>query len=286
MDLLELLDEKGIEYQKTNNPAEIKLRCTNPEHVDSTPSMMYNMDKNLFNCWSCGYRGGVTKFLRSIGEEHILELESKQPHKINKLRDKLNKARGIGVVEIPTDAKPFVQDYRAISAKTYKRFGAFYTSELNLIDYLCFPIYQFGKLRFIEGRLLREDLPNQARYSRQPAASKVSDIMFPLDKVENLSHVILVEGLFDMLNLWDLGYENVLCLFGAHSFNREKLDILDTLGVNRVTLMLDPDLAGQRAAEKIERMLDKRNIRCNNILLPEDYDPGNLSIKQAMRLIR
>lgn len=285
MDLLDILEEKGIEYKKTNNPSEIQLKCTNPYHEDSTPSLSYNLDKNLFNCWSCGFRGGATKFLASIGVTEILDLESKQPHKINKLKDKLRKLQGIADIKLPADAAPFNRDHRAISAKTYNDFGAFYTQELGLIDYVCFPIYQYGKLRFIEGRATK-DFEKQGKYLRKPAQAQVADVLFPLDKVTSLSHIILVEGLFDMLNLWDLGYENVLCIFGAHNFNKKKLDILDRLGTTKVTLLLDPDIAGQRAAEKIEKMLDSRNIMCNNVVLPQDKDPGSLNIQQAMRYIK
>lgn len=285
MDLLDILDEKGIEYQKTNNPSEIKMKCTNPYHEDSDPSLSYNLDKNIFNCWSCGFRGGATKFLASIGVTEVIELESKQPHKINKLKEKVKKLQGLDSVKIPEDAVPFTKDYRAISEKTYRNFEAFYTYEFDLIDYVCFPIYQEGKIRFIEGRDTK-DLAAQPKYNRKPAKAKVSDVLFPLDKVSGNKHVILVEGLFDMLNLWDLGYENVLCMFGAYNFNKEKLDLLDKMGVIKVSLMLDPDIAGQRAAEKIEKLLDSRNIICDNIVLPEGKDPGNLTIEQAMRYIK
>lgn len=285
MDLIEVLEAKGVEYKKTNNPSEIVLKCTNPFHEDSSPSLSYNLDKNLFNCWSCGFKGGATKFLASIGVTEILELDSKQPHKINKLKDKLRKLQGIEDIHIPDDAMPFTQDYRSISGKTYKDFKAFYTQELGLIEYICFPIYQYGKLRFIEGRATK-DFVKQGKYLRKPAQAQVSDVLFPLDKVTDLTHIILVEGLFDMLNLWDLGYENVLCIFGAHNFNTKKLNIIDSLGTTKVTLLLDPDIAGQRAAEKIEKLLDSRNIMCNNVVLPEGKDPGNLNIKEAMRYIK
>lgn len=285
MDLLDILEDKGIRYKKTNNPSEIVMRCTHPDHDDSDPSLSFNLDKNVFNCWACGFRGGVTKFLASIGITEVLELESKQPHKISKIKEKLKKYSEVSLLEIPADARPFNQDYRSISAKTFRDFEAFTTSEMNLLDYLCFPIYQFGKLRFIEGRDLN-NLENQSKYSRKPAKSKVSDILFPIDKVKGEKQVILVEGLFDMLNLWDLGYENVLCIFGANNFNREKLNILDNLGVVSVLLVLDPDKAGQKAAEKIADLLDSKNIVSKNILLPSGTDAGSINITQAMRYIK
>ena len=67
MDLVELLNTRGIEYKKTNNPTEILVSCTSGEHTDKSPSLSYNLEKNIFHCWSCGFSGGINKFMKSIG---------------------------------------------------------------------------------------------------------------------------------------------------------------------------------------------------------------------------
>ena len=79
MDLVDLLNHRGIEYRKTNNPSEILISCTSGEHTDKSPSLSYNLEKNIFNCWSCGFSGGITKFMKSIGETVVLDVDSKQP---------------------------------------------------------------------------------------------------------------------------------------------------------------------------------------------------------------
>ena len=45
MELIELLNTRGIEYKKTNNPSEILISCTSGLHNDSNPSLSYNLDK-------------------------------------------------------------------------------------------------------------------------------------------------------------------------------------------------------------------------------------------------
>ena len=92
MDLQELLDHRGIEYRKTNNPAEILIACTSGEHIDKSPSLSYNLEKNMFHCWSCNFSGGITKFMKSIGETVHIDVDSKQPYKIKKLKEKLHVA--------------------------------------------------------------------------------------------------------------------------------------------------------------------------------------------------
>ena len=82
MDIVETLEKRGIEFRKTNNPSEIMVSCTSGSHSDKNPSLMYNLEKNIFHCWSCGFSGGSTKFLESIGEVTRIPIESKQPYKL------------------------------------------------------------------------------------------------------------------------------------------------------------------------------------------------------------
>ena len=41
MNLVELLDKRGIEYRRTNNPNEILISCTSGRHVDKSPSLSF-----------------------------------------------------------------------------------------------------------------------------------------------------------------------------------------------------------------------------------------------------
>lgn len=279
-DLQELLDKRGIEYKKTNNPSEILLTCTSGEHMDSTPSMSYNLDSEIFHCWSCGFKGGSKKFLESIGEVTFVDFSSKQPHRINKLKEKIRKLVEFNDIKLPDDRRLYGNTFRGISIETLRTFGAFTTQELGLSDYLCIPIYQHGKLKFIEGRLLK-DLHDQPKYYRRPANATVIDTLYPLDKIGNTNHVILVEGLFDMINMWQLGYNNTLCTFGTNSFTKKKAEMLDSRGVTRVDVMMDADLAGAKAAHKIASLLDACDIYARIIKLPTGVDPGELTQKQA-----
>lgn len=285
MNLLDLLKKRGIQYKTTNNPGEILIKCTSGLHDDKNASLSYSLDKNIFNCWSCGFKGGIAKFLKSIGELETLELLDKHPYRITKLKDKLAALTEQSELHLPDDRKLYDDEFRDISSATYRAFSAFTTNELGLTDYLCVPIYQHDKLKFIEGRLLK-NLDNQPKYNRQPAKVSVADILFPLDKIKPTNYVILVEGLFDMLNMWDLGYTNTLCIFGANNFNKRKAELLDNLGITRVDIMLDSDAAGRRGAEKIQELLDSRNIFARIITLPPGIDPGEITKKQLQRILQ
>ena len=276
MDLKEILDKRGVEYKNTNNPSEILISCTSGLHVDKSPSLSYSLEKNVFHCWSCGFSGGVSKFLESIGEITRIPVESKQPFKIQKLKNKIKSVIEFDEVKLPTVRQTFIGEFKNIKGAVLKEFQAFTTEELQLHNYICVPIYQFGKLKFIEGRYMG-NVSSQPKYYRRPAKGKVGNILFPLDKVKNTNYIILVEGLFDMLNMWQLGYKNTLCIFGASNFGRDKLDLVDKIGVNRVDIMMDPDAPGQMAAEKIQSLLDSKNIYSRIIKLPLGHDPGDIT---------
>ena len=285
MDLKEILDKRGVEYKNTNNPSEILISCTSGLHDDRSPSLSYSLEKNVFHCWSCGFGGGVSKFLESIGEITRIPVESKQPFKIQKLKTKIKAVIEIDEVKLPKTRQTFIGEFKKISGATLKEFQAFTTEELQLHNYICVPIYQFGKLKFIEGRYMG-NVSSQPKYYRRPAKGKVNNILFPLDKVKNTNYIILVEGLFDMLNMWQLGYKNTLCIFGASNFGRTKLDLVDKIGVNRVDIMMDPDAPGQMAADKIQSLLDSKNIYSRIIKLPLGHDPGDITKDMAEAVLK
>ena len=284
MNIIDLLDSKGIYYKKTNNPNEILIRCTSGEHSDSNPSMTYNIEKNIFNCWSCSFRGASKKFLSSIGITTDIPFDSKQPFKIEKLRIKLNELLLENNVEIPEDYRAVEGTFRNISSSTLKDFQAFFTNKLGLQDYICFPVSQFGRIRFIEGRnrFARSERP---KYYRRPNRAKSNDVLFPIDKIKDKSKLILVEGLFDMLNMWDKGYENTVCIFGVSNFGQAKLDILDKIGTTFVEILFDGDAAGMSGANKVASLLDKRFIQSKIISLPSGKDPGELTKEELIMLL-
>jgi len=214
-DLIKILEKKQIFYERNpNSPSEIKIKCISGLHEDQNPSLSFNLDKNIFNCFSCGYGGNYKKLLKDLGENTFVEFETKQGYKIKKLKDKLVTKFYQTDITLPNDKINYNFDFKGVNGKVLQKFGAFTTRQHGLSDYLCFPISQYGKIRFIEGRYKILNVQSEnPKYLRKPANAKTSDLVFPLDKVENKSHLILVEGLFDMLNLWQYGYENTVCIF-------------------------------------------------------------------------
>jgi len=275
-DMKDILTENKVEYKNTNSPAEILIECTSGTHKDHNPSLQYNLEKNIFKCWSCGFHGGQKKFLASIGIYQEVFFESKQTYRIEKLKRRLKGITETDITRLPPDKRPVLGSFKNINKGTLEDFDAFFTLEYGLDDYVCIPVYQFGHLRFIEGRN-RFKTEKKPKYLRRPVNSRVRDILFPLDKLDQKQHLIFVEGIFDMLNLWQYGINNVVCIFGTQNFGKDKLELLEKIGTISVVLFFDGDEPGRISAKKISDMLERINIQTNIINLPDGVDPGMLS---------
>lgn len=279
----DVLTEKGIYFlPNPNKPSEVVVRCFSGMHEDKNPSLSFNIEKGVFNCFSCGFKGNTQQFFSGLGITETPTLNTKIGVRVNKLKKKLEAIRDGSEVRLPEPIINITHSFKGISAKTLKDFGAFFTDSNGFSEYVCIPIYQHKKLRFVEGRYkVLNSTSEMPKYMRKPNGVSVSNILFPLDKITDFSHIILVEGLFDVLKLHDLGYVNSLCIFGTQNFTVEKAKLLDEYGCRKVSIVMDGDQSGKNAAAKIQKLLDARNIETNVITLSDGLDPGSFNLETA-----
>lgn len=279
----EVLTEKGIYFiTNPNKPSELIVRCFSGVHEDKNPSLSFNLEKGVFNCFSCGFKGNTQQFFTGLGITEAPQLNTKIGVKLKKLRNKLDLIRNGTEVRLPEPHIKITHSFKGITPSTLKSFDAFFTDSNGLSEYVCIPIYQHKKLRFIEGRYkVLNSASDMPKYMRKPSGVSVSDILFPLDRISNFSHIILVEGLFDVLKLHDLGYTNSLCIFGTQNFGAEKAKMLDEYGCRKVTILMDGDSSGKAAATKIQKLLDSRNIETEIVTISDGADPGSFDLEIA-----
>lgn len=285
-ELTDILDRKGILYRKSNNPHELLLYCTSGEHEDKNPSLSFNTQKNVFHCWACGYKGGINKFLTSIGEFTPInsaknDVSVKTLILKEKLENLLNKANQL---TLPDDREPYTHPYRMLGSEVMEQQQCFTTKQYGLDHYLCFPIFEFGKLKFIEARLLNH-VDGKPKWYRFPKSVDLSTMLYPLDKFKSNGTAILVEGLLDCLYLRSLGYTNVLCIFGTSGFSFAKGEILKNYGVANVIPLMDGDLPGQRAAETIKVLCQRLKLNTQKVVLDLNRDPKDYRLDELTQLI-
>lgn len=107
---------------------------------------------------------------------------------------------------------------------------------------------------------------------------KKSKVLFGLSysrkKIAKERRALIVEGQFDALRLIFEGVSITVAGQGT-AFGESHIDELINLGVNKVYLALDGDLAGTDACLKIGHLFQKRSIEVLVLSFPENKDPDS-----------
>lgn len=269
----ELLQNKKIKYRISGQDAVIS--CLNPEHDDSNPSMRVDKVTGIFNCFSCGYKGNLFTYFGAPASP--LEVRT------HRIKEKINKVKSETVgIQLPKDRVPWKGGgIRNISEETLAIWGAFTWNVPNFENRIIFPIRDVrGKTVALIGRSLDDFSMN--KYFIYPNGAEMPFCPAKVKPVQN--RVILVEGIFDALNLWDKGLKNTVCCFGTQQVNWVKLSLLKLQGVSGVDIMFDGDEAGIKAGEMAKGLAEQLEMSARVIKLRENIDPGNLTKPEIERL--
>ena len=271
MTVEELLNKKQIPFSPKGK--DFIVSCLNPEHEDSNPSMRIDQVTGIFNCFSCAYKGN----LFFLYEEKVNQLQLRRELLKRKISQK--RSETVGLV-MPTGAEPYTGSWRGLKPETYEKFEAFQHSAPDFVSRIVFPIRDItGEIVAFNGRHTSNGIP---KYKINPVGAKLP--LYP--KVNPRSgKIILVEGIYDMLNLHDKGLTNAVCCFGTKNINETKLQILKMQGAEGVDVFFDGDDPGQKAAKTVIDMCEKVGLITRNVHLP-DKDPGELSETQVIKLAR
>lgn len=273
--LEELLEEKGINFKQSGK--DYLIHCLNPEHDDKNPSCRIDRETGLTHCFSCGWKANIFKHFG---------LKSAPPSvRLKTLRTKLKKLMfdKSGLPEV-SGAIPYNKPFKGISVGTLRKFGAFVvpaavnSEEEVLTNRLVFPIKDLlGRTVVYQARhLYSNESPKYVFYPKHTAP-----ILFPQKLTKKSPNLILVEGIFDMLNMVDKGAYNVVCTFGTSTLYKDvaaKLLQFRVQGITNIYILYDGDKAGKEAAKKVQAEINKLQYYNTEVIeLPEDLDPGVLS---------
>ena len=277
MTVEELLVEEKIPFKMS--PADFVVSCLNPEHDDSNPSMRIDKITGVFNCFSCGYKGNIFKLFDR--PSNYLDIKRE---KVKQTIDK-KRSESVGLL-MPRDIVPYVGNERNIKPETYKKFEAFLSANSPFTNRIVFPIKDItGKIVGFNGRILGKNITGQPKYIFHPPGVKLP--LYPLTSLftPNKGRVLLVEGIYDVINLHDKGLTNAVCCFGTHNITTEKLQLLKMKGVEQVDIFFDPDEAGKKASEIVIDMCQKVELKYYEVTIPPDLgDAGALGETSVLKL--
>lgn len=295
MDILSLLEAKGIEYVHKGQD-EIAIPCPNAavghsDGIDTTMSNCFiNLKKQVLNCFACSFKLGQVGLTRWLMGEDLDEMQIKAISIKSKLNHLHSEEEEL-FVENKTFFQPpgiaFNRDYRGIKAETYNKLGAIECTRGFYENRVCFPINQDGKVLGYDCRTLAKVLPKYLR----PKGCDAQKWLYPLDlaREAKIKRAILAEGIFHSINYLDkMGIPETLAYFGRHNYTTYKTQLLLGLGVEEVIVFPDNDKAGWDVAIEIAKEVqDWFPVRVVNVeKLEEGKDLGDLTRDEILDVMK
>ncbi len=272
MKVIDLIQERKLDYKVSGR--DLLVKCLNPEHDDANPSMRIDNITGIFNCFSCGFKGNIFKMFGA--PSNYLDI------KRQRLTDSIEEKRSSSIgLSFPQGHTPYNGNWRNIKPETYKHFEAFLHHETQFVGRVVFPIRDItGKVVAFNGRHMT--LSEKLKYMIYPPQAKLP--LYPASVKPIKGRAILVEGIYDMINLFDKGLSNAVCCFGTNNIDEDKLSILKMQDIMGVDIIFDGDEAGQLAAENVKILAERAGLVTRNVNLGQNIDPGSLVQQQVKNL--
>lgn len=274
-----LLAEKKIYYRIQGN--DYLIKCLNPDHPDTNPSLRIDKIKGIGQCFSCAFKINVFQYFGIITNNANI--------KVAGIKEKIKAIRQAeSGLEMLDGYTPITSKFRGISVKTLNKFDLFSTDKVeNMEDRIIVPIKDIrGRIKVFVGRHILSNA--NPRYMIYPAKADMQ--LFPVVLEEPSKSVVLVEGLFDMLNLYDKGITNAVATLGTATLLggslASKMLPFKSQGVSNIYICFDGDKAGTEAAAKLKPLLENIGFNVEIIELEEGTDPGVMSQEDVDRLAK
>lgn len=303
--------------EATTKGEELRLRC--PFHEDTKPSLSANSAKGGFKCFGCSAKGNIITFVERM--EHVsfrdaalllqewfnLTAEkpqapgakTTQPPPLEEGREEHAKEKEpltnppltFTLQHLDTEHPYLTQ--RDLTTGTIAHFGIGHHSGKGMMaGRIAIPIHnEHGELVAYAGRWPADDgWPEGEDKYKMPSREKgfrKSHLIFNLHRATEVATdhgLILVEGFFDCMKLWQAGFHNVVALMGTDFHEKQEALIAAAVGPQgRIALMFDEDPAGWRCREEaLSRLSSKVYVKVIG-LGEEGMQPDKMSAEAIRR---
>ena len=174
---------------------------------------------------------------------------------------------------------------RGLTPETIVDFGVGFCAKGMLKDLIAIPIHNVdGNVVAYAGRFPGEPVGSTPKYKLPPGFKK-SQELFNLDRARKEPAdrpLVIVEGFFDCMKLWQHGVKKVVALMGSSlSPAQEELIRKHTDQHSQVIVMLDEDDAGREGRENIAARLARFVFVKTHVFEKEDQQPAHLSAEEV-----
>ncbi len=293
--LIRVLEESGLEVSPVAGGEEITIAC--PLCFSDSKKLYINTSSGLWICHICGERGNLARIFLDLCDKNLTEAmhlvkdirgtteRPRRPLSVRRLKERpLEVAMAPGALDRPLLAAAYLES-RGLDAKWVKEVGIKVCLSGQYKGRVIIPIYTEGQLRTFVARSW--DIRAKKKVL-MPEDSSASKALFGYDRVvegrEFWTSLIIVEGVFDAMRMWQLGYGETVATLGAH-ITEDQRRLLKRLKPNGVILLRDADTAGQVAIIKEARELKAAMFNVFIAELPQGTDPGSappVDIKYAL----
>ena len=93
LNIEKVLIELGVDH-RNGGQDNFKIRCINPDHIDTNPSMYIHKESGILHCFSCGFTGNLFSLLKHFeiyGVDAIIYLQrfAKDGHTADEIKKAL-----------------------------------------------------------------------------------------------------------------------------------------------------------------------------------------------------
>lgn len=103
--------------------------------------------------------------------------------------------------------------------------------------------------------------------------------LFAWESVRQFPTVILVEGLFDLVVLWQAGFRHTTCSLGTHLNAEQFQQLCDRPRIVYLTFDVDANGSGQQASQQLAQRLRAQGIITRRVILPDGHDPNSFFVQ-------
>lgn len=258
-----------------------EVRCCCPLHSSNNPnSFKFNLENKLWICYVEKIGGNIFTLIRyyykletneealkKLGEILCIDIEGLEINE-DKFKEQLevkawlnrilnnnecNKEFNINTLGL----KKSIKRYRQFNKEILDIFEVYYLKDMNRI---CFPIRDENSM-LIGASLRKVNENDKIKWLHEPSGIKTKEVLYNINNcIKKYSGVFLVEGIIDVISLYNIGIPNAVASFGC-SLSKEQLLML-MKHFDDVIIAYDNDIAGEKGRKKaISTLKNVMNVR-------------------------
>ena len=263
-----------------------------PFHDDKTPSFTYYPSTDTFHCFGCHASGTVIDYIMQresikepyeaveyIADKYELVVPGFDKEAIQRKKEtvKNNRSEALQYFKDRKQAEDFLRD-RGFVADTTKTYGIGFDKTNNAITIPYLDTY--GNVVGKSFRNLDEDKPKYVN-SAEDEVFKKNELLYGLDKARKhiKDKVFIVEGYFDVLALYQMGYKESVAFCGSYLTDGQVNLLSKYIQKNtKIYLIPDNDKTGlQNVSRNVKTLRMKVKNPISIITFPEGIkDPNDV----------